>query len=64
MSFYDFTVEEYSEFLKKELAGTNIIPMGIMTPGKRGRKPKQIEHNIQTTDMAVADSSPIFGQSG
>lgn len=70
MSFYDFTVEEYAEFLKKELAGTDIVPMGIMTPGKRGRKPKQLEQTpastkttetaISTTRMEQAAPNPIY----
>ncbi|MDY0150642.1 MAG: Mu transposase C-terminal domain-containing protein [Candidatus Cloacimonas sp.] len=60
MSFYDFTVEEYAEFLKKELAGTDIVPMGIMTPCKRGRKPKQLEQAISTTRMEQSVPSPLY----
>ncbi|MDD2228931.1 MAG: Mu transposase C-terminal domain-containing protein [Candidatus Cloacimonetes bacterium] len=40
MSLYDFSIEEYAEFLKEELAGTNAVPLGIEMMGKPGRKPK------------------------
>ena len=57
MSFYDFTVEEYAEFLEKELAGTNIVTLNLGMMGKRGRKPKQAA--INTASPKPAEQSPV-----
>ncbi|MFA4958404.1 MAG: hypothetical protein WC535_00760 [Candidatus Cloacimonas sp.] len=57
MSFYDFTVEEYAEFLEKELAGTNIVTLNLGMMGKRGRKPKQAD--INTASPKPAEQSPV-----
>ena len=35
MSLYDFTVEEYAEFLEKELAGTDIVTLKLDMMGKQ-----------------------------
>ena len=58
MSLYDFTVEEYAEFLEKELAGTDIVTLKLDMMGKRGRKPKQAADHA--TSLNQAEQSHIY----
>ena len=53
MSLYDFSIEEYAEFLKEELAGTNAVPLGIEMMGKPGRKPKNA---TQVEPLTILDN--------
>ncbi|MDD3563145.1 MAG: hypothetical protein PHR32_05675, partial [Candidatus Cloacimonetes bacterium] len=60
MKPYDFSIDEYREFLNEQVPNRNKMPLLSKMHIHKGRKPKQAEQPLSETDKEQDDPYPIY----
>jgi hypothetical protein len=60
MKPYDFSIDEYREFLNEQVPNRNKMPLLSKMHIHKGRKPKQAEQPLSDTDKEQDDPYPIY----